>query len=123
MKIINRFLSFFIQEHETKLEIEARHNYLITNLINFFLFLVVISEGVYSLINDNLFSAVPLLLFSLIFFIIFLYVNRSVKTSSSYKTINITFLIFTQMYLILFGNLTFAVLENLKLHFIRKIKY
>ncbi len=118
MKIINRFLSFFIQEHETKLEIEARHNYLITNLINFFLFLVVISEGVYSLINDNLFNAVPLLLFSLIFFIIFLYVNRSVKTSSSYKTINISFLIFTQMYLILFGNL-----EHLSIFWIGSVPF
>jgi len=105
MKIINKFLSFFIQEHETKLEIEARHNYLITNLINFFLFLVVISEGIYALIADNLFSAVPLLLFSLVFFIIFLYVNRSVKSSSSYKTINVIFIIFTQIYLVLFGNL------------------
>ena len=105
MRIINKFLSFFIQEHETKLEIEARHNYLITNLINFFLFLVVISEGIYALIADNLFSAVPLLLFSLVFFIIFLYVNRSVKSSSSYKTINTIFIIFTQIYLVLFGNL------------------
>ncbi len=105
MKIINRFLSFFIQEHETKLEIEARHNYLITNLVNFSLFIVVISEGIYSLINDNLFNAVPLLLFSLVFFIIFLYVNRSVKSSSSYKTINIVFIIFVQIYLVLFGSL------------------
>ncbi len=104
MKIINKFLSFFIQEHETKLEIEARHNYLITNLINFFLFLVVISEGIYALIADNLFNAVPLLLFSLVFFIIFLYINRSVKSSSSYKVINISFIIFTQTYLVLFGN-------------------
>ncbi|NPA35644.1 MAG: response regulator [Chlorobi bacterium] len=104
MKIINRFLSFFIQENETKLEIEARHNYLITNLISFFLFLVVISEGIYSLITDNIFGAVPLLLFSLIFFIIYLYVNRSVKSFSSYKTINIVFILITELYLLLFGN-------------------
>jgi CheY-like chemotaxis protein/signal transduction histidine kinase len=104
MKILNRFLSFFIQEHETKMEIEARHNYLITNLISFFLFLVVISEGIFSLVTDNLFGAVPLLLFSLIFFIIYLYVNRSVKSASSYKTINIIFILITEIYLLLFGN-------------------
>ncbi len=105
MKIINKFLSFFIQEHETKLEIEARHNYLITNLINFFLFLIVISEGIYALVTDRLFNAVPLLLLSIVFFITFLYVSRSAKSSSSYKKINIVFIIITQIYLVLFGNL------------------
>ena len=118
MKLINKFLSFFIQEHETKLEIEARHNYLITNLINFFLFIVVISEGIFALITDNLFSAVPLLLISLLFFIIFLYVNRSVKSSSLYKTINITFILFTQVYLVFFGNL-----EHLNMFWIGSIPF
>jgi len=104
MRIINRFLSFFIQDHETRLEIDVRHNYLITNLVSFFLFLVVISEGIYALITDRLFSAVPLLLFSLIFFIIYLYVNRSSKVSPYYKTVNVVFIIITQIYLVLFGN-------------------
>ncbi len=104
MRIINKFLSLFIQEHETKLEIEARHNFLLTNLVDFFLFLVVISEGVYALFSDKIFYALPLLLFSLGFFIIFLYVNRSLKSSSSYKTTNLSFIILTITYLILFGN-------------------
>ena len=104
MKIINKFLSFFIQDHETRLEIEVRHNYLITNLVNFFLFLVVISEGIYALVTDSLFNAVPLLLFSIIFFVIYLYVNRSSKAPSYYKTVNVVFIIITQIYLILFGN-------------------
>ena len=104
MRTINKFLSLFIHDQETKLEIEARHNYLLTNLINFFLFIVVITEGIYALFSDQIFYALPLLLFSLGFFIFYLYVNRFTKTSSTYKIINISFIITTVSYLIVFGN-------------------
>ncbi len=96
-------MSLFVQEQETKLDIETRHNYLLTNLINFFLFLVVITEGVYALFSDNIFYALPLLLFSLGFFIIFLYLNKSIR-SSLYKTINLNFIILTVTYLVIFGH-------------------
>jgi CheY-like chemotaxis protein len=104
MRTINKFLSLFIQDNDTKLEIEARHNYLLTNLINFFLFIIVISEGIFALFADNLFYAFPLLLFSLGFFIIYLYVNRHSKTSSSFKIINISFIMLTVTFLVVFGN-------------------
>jgi len=104
MRTINKFLSLFIHDNDTKLEIEARHNYLLTNLINFFLFFVVITEGIYALFMDKIFYAVPLLLFSLGFLIIYLYVNKFTKVSQSYKVVNLSFIILTVLFLVVFGD-------------------
>jgi len=104
MRTINKFLSLFVHDHDTKLEIEARHNYLLTNLINFFLFIVVISEGIYALFMDKIFYALPLLLLSLGFFTIYLYVNKFTKVSPSYKIVNISFIILTVVFLVVFGD-------------------
>jgi CheY-like chemotaxis protein len=82
MKILDKFLGLFIYEQEDKVEIETRNRHLITNLVNFFLFFIVIAEGIFTLLTNNLTFAAPLLFFSLVFFINFLYLGRKSHTST-----------------------------------------
>ena len=46
MNIFISFLRLFVFEQEEKLEIEAQNKGLISNLFNFFVFLIVFIEGV-----------------------------------------------------------------------------
>ncbi|TAJ13362.1 response regulator [Marinilabiliaceae bacterium JC017] len=105
MNILNKFLSLFIYEQREKVEIETRNRSLLTNLNNFFLFIIVFTEGMYALWQENLFFAGPLLFFSLIFAANYLYMSRRVH-SVTYRKLLMSFIIITLSYFTIFGGTT-----------------
>ncbi len=102
MKLLNRFLSLFIYVREEKIEIEDQTKVLISNLINFFLFIIVFLEGMYSLIIDEPFYAGPLLGFSLIFAFHFLYLGRK-SHSQGVRNSFVFFSLLTLLFFVIFG--------------------
>ncbi|MBS2097220.1 response regulator [Carboxylicivirga linearis] len=75
------------------------------NLVYFILFLVVFIDGIYTLLTDQTFYAIPLLIFSLIFGFHFLYLGRrahSVGVRNSFAF----FALLIFLYLIIFGGST-----------------
>ena len=68
-KILNRFISQFIPELNGKADIESKT--LLLNLANFLFFIIVLVEGISSLIIEDLALAAPMLLFSIFFAINF----------------------------------------------------
>ena len=105
MKLLNKFLSLFIYVREEKIEIEDQTKVLISNLINFFLFMVVFLEGMYSLIIDEPFYAGPLLGFSLIFAFHFLYLGRK-SHSQGVRNSFVFFSLLTLLFFVIFGGKT-----------------
>jgi len=105
MKLINNFLLLFTFEQDEKLEIETKTTLLLTNILNFFLFVIVFMEGIISLLEENLFFAGPLLFFSILFAFNYLYMGRR-PNSSYYKEILFTYISITFIYFIVFGGPT-----------------
>ncbi len=105
MKFINKFLILFVFDQEEKLEIETKSTLLFTNVLNFFLFVIVFIEGIISLLEENLFSAGFLLFFSILFAFNYLYMGRK-PNSSYYKEILFSFIILTFLFFIIFGGPT-----------------
>jgi CheY-like chemotaxis protein/signal transduction histidine kinase len=105
MKFINKFLLLFIFEQEGKLDVEVKTTLLLTNVLNFFLFVIVFIEGIISLIEENLFFAAPLLLFSILYAFSFLYIGRR-PNYQYYKEILFSFIVITFLYFIVFGGPT-----------------
>lgn len=77
MKLLNRLIALFKQDQDDKLELEERNRILLTNLFNFVLFVIVFSEGLYALMDEVLLYAAPLLMFSLLFLVNFLFLARN----------------------------------------------
>ncbi len=105
MNFINKFLILFVFDQEEKLEIETKTTLLLTNILNFFLFVIVFIEGIISLLEENLFSAGPLLFFSILFAFNYLYMGRK-PGSSNYKGVLFSFIIITFLFFIIFGGPT-----------------
>ncbi|TLX74969.1 response regulator [Labilibacter sediminis] len=105
MKFINKFLLLFTFEQDEKLEIETKTTLLLTNVLNFFLFVIVFMEGIISLLEENLFFAGPLLFFSILFAFNYLYMGRR-PNSFYYKEILFSFIVITFLYFIVFGGPT-----------------
>ncbi len=103
MKLINKLLMLFSFVQDEQLEVETKINLLFTNVINFFLFVIVFTEGIIALIEENLFFAGPLLFFSVLFAINYLYLGRNYKLSTHYKEILFWFVTATFLYFIAFG--------------------
>ncbi|MFT3740339.1 MAG: response regulator [Breznakibacter sp.] len=77
MKFLNRLITLFKQDQDEKLELEERNRILLTNLFNFVLFIIVFSEGLYALMEEVILYAAPLLMFSLLFLVNFLFLARN----------------------------------------------
>jgi CheY-like chemotaxis protein/signal transduction histidine kinase len=105
MKFINKFLLLFCFEQEGKLDTEVKTTLLFSNVLNFFLFVIVFVEGIISLIEENLFFAAPLLLFSVLFAFSFLYIGRR-PNYQYYKEVLFSFIVLTFLYFIVFGGPT-----------------
>jgi len=105
MKFINKFLMLFSFEQDEKLEIETKTTLLLTNVLNFFLFVIVFIEGIISLLEENLFYAGPLLFFSVLFAFNYLYMGRK-PNAGYYKEILFSFIVVTFLFFIVFGGPT-----------------
>lgn len=102
MKFINKFLLLFAFDQDEKLEVETKTTLLLTNVLNFFLFVIVFIEGILSLLEENLFFAGPLLFFSILFAVNYLYIGRRPNTLR-YKELLFSIVIITFIYFIIFG--------------------
>ena len=102
MKFINRLILLFAFEQDEKLEIETKTTLLLTNVLNFFLFVIIFIEGIVSLLEENLFFAGPLLFFSILFAFNYLYMGRR-PNAKYYKEILFSFVILTFVFFIIFG--------------------
>ncbi len=105
MKFINKFLLLFTFDQEEKLEVETKTTLLFTNVLNFFLFVIVFIEGIISLLEENLFFAGPLLFFSILFAFNYLYAGRR-PNSVFYKEVLFSFITLTFLFFIVFGGPT-----------------
>ncbi|WP_430933668.1 response regulator [Saccharicrinis sp. 156] len=105
MKFINKFLLLFSFDQDEKLEVETKTTLLLTNVLNFFLFVIVFIEGIVSLLEESLFFAGPLLFFSVLFAFNYLYMGRR-PNAMYYKEILFSFVILTLLFFIVFGGST-----------------
>jgi CheY-like chemotaxis protein/signal transduction histidine kinase len=85
MKLINVIVSLFKLDLDDKMELEERNRILLSNLYNFLMFLIVFGEGTYALLVEEVLYAAPLLLFSLLFLVNFLFLGRHAR-SAKYRT-------------------------------------
>ncbi len=102
MKFINKFLLLFAFEQDEKIEVETKTTILLTNVLNFFLFVIVFIEGIVSLLEEKLFFAGPLLFFSILFAFNYLYTGRK-PNAKYYKEVLFSFIILTFLFFIIFG--------------------
>ncbi|MCW3807279.1 response regulator [Plebeiibacterium marinum] len=105
MKFINKFILLFSFDHDEKVEVETKTVQLFSNVLNFFLFVIVFIEGIISLLEENLFFAGPLLFFSILFAFNYLYTGRR-SNSTYYKEILFSFIIITFSFFVIFGGPT-----------------
>lgn len=105
MKILNKFLLLFKIENKKELADEERTPMLINNLINFFLFCIVLIEGVISLRSESIFYAAPLLVLSLIFGFHFVLLSRNTKRTALQNSL-FFFSSITFLYFVIFGSST-----------------
>lgn len=75
-KFCNKIISQFIPDQNEQTNMETDSRGLLINLSNFLLFIIVLVEGIISLINEDLVLAAPLLLFSIFFAINFFLTSR-----------------------------------------------
>ncbi len=102
MTILNKILSIFNFDKDEKVEMEEQFPVMIINLISFVLFLIVFSEGIYTLLTEQTFYALPQLIMSLIFAFHFLYLGRKTQTPAV-KNSFAFFAILTFIYFIVIG--------------------
>nr|WP_319401096.1 response regulator [uncultured Carboxylicivirga sp.] len=102
MTILNKLLSLLIFDRDDKTDLEENSPIMMRNLIYLILFLVVTIDGVYSLLTDKTFFAIPLLIFSLIFGFHFIYLGQKAHTPGIRNSFAF-FAILIFLYLIVFG--------------------
>nr|WP_321407839.1 response regulator [uncultured Carboxylicivirga sp.] len=105
MILLNKILSLFVFDREEKADIEEQTPIMMRNLIYFILFMVVFVDGIFTLLTDQTFYAIPLLIFSLIFGFHFLYLGRKAH-SIGIRNSFAFFAILIFLYLIVFGGST-----------------
>ncbi len=87
MNQFKKFLRLFIWEQEEKIEVDAQNNMLFSNLINFYLLLVVFIEGIAAILQEKMYYAIPMVLFSIVFGAQFLYFGRKPQTIKNNQTV------------------------------------
>lgn len=102
MKILNKILSIFLFYKDEKTDMEEQAPTLIRNLIYSILFLIVFIDGIYSLLTEQTFYAIPLLILSLIFGFYFLYSGWKSQSVGFLNSLSF-FAILTFLYFIIFG--------------------
>ncbi|WP_439181522.1 response regulator [Carboxylicivirga taeanensis] len=105
MKLLNTFLTLFKIDNRDKVDDEGQNSLLINNLINFFLFCIVFTEGIISLRNENNFFAFPLLSLSLVFAFHFVYLTRNSMAKGMQHSL-FFFSSVTFLYFVTFGSST-----------------
>ncbi len=75
-KFCNKIISQFMPDRSENNDMDTDSKALLINLSNFLLFIIVLVEGIVSLISENLALAAPLLLFSIFFAINFFLTGR-----------------------------------------------
>ncbi len=102
MKLFNKIISLFIFEQDEILEIEERNKMLLANLLNFTLFVVVLVEGIYSLLLEQIVFAGPLLFLSAVYSVNYLFLSRKPYTYY-YLDILLSGSFLTMLFFIVFG--------------------
>jgi CheY-like chemotaxis protein/signal transduction histidine kinase len=72
----NKIISQFIPEREDKADMDSKTKTLLLNLTNFLFFITVLTQGIISLIQENIIIAVPLLVLSVAFAINYYFSSR-----------------------------------------------
>ena len=105
MKFINKLISLFIFEQDEQLELEEKNRILLSNLMNFILFIIVFIEGVFSLLNEEIIYAGPLLIFSLFYLINYLFLARKPQ-EFHFRSVLLIISFLTFSFFIIFGGNT-----------------
>lgn len=105
MKLFSKLISLFLFEQDEELELEEKNRFLLSNLMNFVLFLIVFSEGVFSLLNEEILYAGPLLILSLFYLINYLFIARKPQ-DYYYREFLLLFSSITCIFFIVFGGNT-----------------
>ncbi|MBN2166725.1 MAG: response regulator [Marinilabiliaceae bacterium] len=113
MRFLNRLISLFIFEQDEKLELEEKNRILLANLFNFILFLIVFIEGVFSLLNEEILYAGPLLILSLFFLINYLFLARKPQEFKYREVLLIVAFLTFSFFIIFGGNTNLGILWTL----------
>ena len=127
MNQIKKILSLFIWEQEEKIEIEAQNQMLLFNLTNFYFLSISFFQTIVAIIQDKLFFAIPLALFSLFFGVQFLFYGRKPQSPKAIQIVIATIfallgflLIFdgpldpSNLWIVTFPIVAFSLLKNLR---------
>lgn len=74
--LFNKIVSQFIPEREDKADMDSKTKTLLLNLTNFLFFITVLTQGIISLVQENLILAAPLLILSVAFTINYYFSSR-----------------------------------------------
>jgi CheY-like chemotaxis protein/signal transduction histidine kinase len=105
MKLINQLIFLFKLDQDEKIELEERNCILLSNLYNFLLFVIVFAEGIYSLLAEKILYAGPLMFFSLVYLINFIFLSRSQHTNI-YRYVLTSAAFLTSVFFVFFGGNT-----------------
>ncbi|MFW6350951.1 MAG: response regulator [Bacteroidota bacterium] len=72
----NKIISLFIPESEDKADMDSKTKTLLLNLTNFLFFIIVLIQGILSLIQENIILAIPLLFLSVAFTLNYYFSSR-----------------------------------------------
>ncbi|SFE22224.1 response regulator [Thermophagus xiamenensis] len=102
-KILNRLISQFIPEKEEKNDMATMTKSLLTNIIHFIFFFIILTQGIISLIDENLVLTVLLLLIVPMFAISYFIFRNQGSRNSQWSLLTILFLSFL-VFIITGGN-------------------
>ncbi|MFW5754248.1 MAG: sensor histidine kinase, partial [Marinilabiliaceae bacterium] len=101
----NTIISLFIPEREDRADMESKTKALLLNITNFLFFIAVLTQGIISLINENLILAGPLLFLSIAFTLNY-YFHPSDKQNSRFQNLFLLILFLTFVFFIITGGNT-----------------
>lgn len=103
----NKIISLFIPEREDRADMESKTKTLLLNITNFLFFIAVLTQGIISLINENLILAGPLLILSVAFTLNYYFHSRD-EQDTRFQNIFLLILFLTfSFYTITGGNTGF----------------
>lgn len=102
-EILNKIISLFISEPDEKADMDTKVKSLVINLAGLLFTLIVLAEGIWSLIDEQVFLAVPFLTLSFILALNYLYLRRFTGTLHQNFLIS-TIFITCSLLIILGGN-------------------
>ncbi len=104
-QFLNKIISQFISEQEGKADMDSKTKTLLLNITNFLFFILVLVQGIISLINENLILAAPLLFLSMAFTINYYFSSRD-EQDLRFQSIFILILGFTFSFFVISGGNT-----------------